>query len=117
MTISPLVQPSSSSNRSKQSPLQIILKQYASIWNATQLLEAPDDPAILNPFLTKYRWLSILKGLPTTEVRDWVSFPHNRNYIFKELEVAVDKKYVEKWASTVTLQPCIGSIQQKSMSS
>lgn len=91
VTIPPLVQPSSSSNGSKQSPLQIILKQYAS--NATQLLNVPDDPAVLNPFLTKYRWLNILKGFLPTKIRDWVTFPQDRNFIFRELDAAVDKYY------------------------
>jgi hypothetical protein len=74
-----------------QSPLQILLKQYSS--NPTKLLQAPDDPAILNPFLTKYKWLSILKGLSPIKVRDWVSSPRDRNPIFEKLEEEVDRYY------------------------
>jgi hypothetical protein len=59
----------------------------------TQLLEIPDDPTVLNPFLTKYRWLTILKGLSPIKVRDWVSNPCDRNFIFKALEEAVEKYY------------------------
>lgn len=93
VTVSPLVQPSSSSDNSTQSPLQIILKQYSDSSNMAQLLDVPDDPAGLNPFLTKYRWLTIMKGLSPVKVRDWVSLPCDRNLIFKTLEVGVEKYY------------------------
>lgn len=97
VTVSPSLLPSSSSNSPTQSlnPVQILLKQYHDASNATQLLAAPDDPALLNPFLAKYRWLNILKGLPSTKVRDWVCFPQarDRKFIFKELEEAVNEYY------------------------
>lgn len=82
-------QPVPSSSNSSQSPFQILLKQYSS--RAPPLLEAPNNPAVLNPFLEKYRWLDILKGLSPVKIRDWVSVP--RNPIIEQLEVSVEKYY------------------------
>ena len=89
VTVASSMQPPPSSSYASPSPLQILLRQYSN--KAIPLLEAPKDPAVLNPFLEKYRWLDILKGLSAVKIRNWVSLPGGS--IVAELEVSVKKYY------------------------
>jgi orsellinic acid/F9775 biosynthesis protein OrsD len=89
-----------SSSESHTIPLHIILTQYSTQLEAAQSCEVLDDPAILNPFLAKYRWQDVLKDESVKKVRDWVSLPppspsHNQDFIFEELARAV-KSYYKK---------------------
>ena len=74
-------------------PLQILLDRCSN--RISQVLDAPDDPAFLNPFLEKYKWLNILKDLsvPIAKIRTWVSLPSGSNAILEKLEVAVERYY------------------------
>lgn len=74
-------------------PLQFLLERYSR--TIPQVLDTPDDPAFLNPFLEKYQWVKILKDLsvPTATIRSWVSIPSNSNAILVKLEVAVQRYY------------------------
>ena len=81
----------STSILSSSKPLKILLAQYST--RIPQGLYTPDDPAFLNPFLQKYRWLEIVKDLSTTKIRDWVSIPGN--IILEKLEVSVDRYYLK----------------------
>lgn len=72
-------------------PLEILLEQHSN--RIPRALDTPDDPAFLNPFLQKYLWLGIVKDLPPSKIRGWVSLPGNT--ILEKLEVAVDRYYLK----------------------
>ena len=76
-----------------RAPLQILLERYSN--KTSQVLDTPDDPAFLNPFLEKYQWLKVLKDLsvPTAKIRTWVSLPSSYDAILEKLEVAVQRYY------------------------
>lgn len=81
--------PPPSNSYAPLTPFQILQRQYSN--KVTQLLEAPIDPAVLNPFLEKYRWLDILRGLSTVKIRNWVSLLSEPTVA--QLEVSVKEYY------------------------
>jgi Orsellinic acid/F9775 biosynthesis cluster protein D len=66
-------QPSLSTNTPV--PLDILLSQYNQRSRENRGLVPPEDPAVLNPLLAKYRWIETLQGISPVDITQWISMP------------------------------------------
>jgi len=55
------------------SAFDILLSQYEQ--KKFDQFQIPNNPALLNPFLAKYKWLNTLEGISPAKVTEWVKFP------------------------------------------
>jgi Orsellinic acid/F9775 biosynthesis cluster protein D len=56
-------------------PLDIMLSQYNQRARVSRGLVPPEDPAILNPLLAKYRWMETLQGISPMDITEWIAMP------------------------------------------
>lgn len=84
------LQPSSSNNT--PIPLDILLSQYNQRDRVNRRLVLPDDSAVLNPLLAKYRWMETLQGISPMDITEWISMPGDGERL-EPLVDAVSKYY------------------------
>ena len=56
-------------------PLDMLLGQYNQRARITGGLVPPEDPAVLNPLLAKYRWMETLQRISPMDITEWIAMP------------------------------------------
>jgi hypothetical protein len=69
----------------------MVMMQYHKITSNIPI--QPEDRALLNPFLAKYNWLSVVEGVPPTSISDWISLPSSEEHDLQGLVKAVHDYY------------------------